>query len=458
MLPPHENAPRDAHRMKTRILLRRAWAVGLLLVGALLLWCGGELVRALTDPGLGGPRPAAQSWRWHRALSGPYADWAEARIGGAAAALPLHDVSGTEWPLFGTVFFLRATENLDRAWRQQPVGERPALYARRAIDAAAALLVDPAQSAWVQQYWGADAYLRRENVFYRMLLIDGLAAHAALTGDARHHALLRAQATTLAAELDASATGLLADYPGQIFPADVAAAWYAIRRADAVLGTDHSAPAARGLRAMQGALASPSGLPPYAFFGETNPEPTEVRGSANAWLMHNAAFVWPEAARAWQRAIDAEFRHASFWLAGQREFARSHRGETYADVDSGAVIAELGTAASAFGVGAARIVGAHADARAIALQMIAASWPLPNGRLLAPRAMSDLSDAPLLGEAAIVYNLSLAPAPGFDAAPGATTPSPVPAVVWLALGLQLGLGAAGVWRGFVRWRRAARMP
>lgn len=122
----------------------------------LLLWPGFELARALLDRNLGGPEPAAQAWRWHRSLAPVYADWARERIAsGAAARLSMHDIAGTEWPLFGSMFFLRATENLDQAWLRAPQGKRPALYARAAIDASADLLADPVQASWVQQHWGA---------------------------------------------------------------------------------------------------------------------------------------------------------------------------------------------------------------------------------------------------------------------------------------------------------------
>ncbi len=41
-----------------------------------------------------------------------YAGWARDPIAsGDGARLAHDDISGTEWPLFGTVFYLRATEN-----------------------------------------------------------------------------------------------------------------------------------------------------------------------------------------------------------------------------------------------------------------------------------------------------------------------------------------------------------
>ena len=420
-----------------------AFGLLLLALGVSWLWWAGEIGLALRDPALAGPAPARQSWRWHRALTPAFAAWARQRRGDPAVArLPLHDIAGTEWPLFGAVFYLRATENLERAWSREPEGPRPAEYARVAIDAAADLFADPAQSGWVRRHWGAEAYLRRENVFFRMLLIDALATQWRLTGRSPHSTLLREQVVSLAAELAHSATGLLADYPGQTFPADVAAAWHAIRRADAVLGTDHAAMATAGLRAFQGVLAPELDLPPYAWFGEREPEATEVRGCANAWLLHHAPFLWPQQARAWQQRHSAHFWQAGRWFTGYREFAHGSADDWYADVDSGPVVSGLGTSATAFGLGAARSVAATAQAEAIGLQMVALSWPLPNGRLLLPRLLSDASDAPLLGEAAIVYNLSQPAAPGFAADRSAERR--VPWIVWLVLASLLALGGAAV--------------
>lgn len=425
----------------------------------LLLWPGIELARALLDESLSGSRPARQTWAWHRALTPVYAEWAVSRrYSGAAGRLPLDDIAGTEWPLFGSVFYLRATENLDRAWLVNPVGERPAGYAVHAIDAAAELLADPEQAAWVMRHWGETGYLHRENVFYRMLLIDGLASQARMTGSARHLPLLRAQVVGLADELSKSPTGLLADYPGQTFPADVAAAWHAIRRADEVLGTDHGNALGTALRGFVGTMAPAGTMPPYAWFGIDTPTATSVRGCANAWLLHHAPFLWPEQAREWFVLHMRDYWQQRTMLAGYREFARGTPDAFYRDVDSGPVIAGLGTAATAFGLGAARSMGAGHEARILGLQAIALSWPLPNGRLLAPRLMSDLSDAPLLGEAAMLYNLSQPAAAGIEPFPTHTRWGDVPGIVWLILALQWILGALVAWRSFRCLRGALRRP
>ena len=88
-------------------------------------------------------------------------------------------------------FFLAATESLQDAYDAGASGTGPAprAYAAGAVDAAMRLVLDPANAAWVRAKWGDD-YLRRENVFYRMLLIMGLTSHARLTNDTTHLPLL----------------------------------------------------------------------------------------------------------------------------------------------------------------------------------------------------------------------------------------------------------------------------
>ena len=81
--------------------------------------------------------------------------------------------------------------------------------------------------------------------------------------------------------------------------------------------------------------------------------------------------------------------------------------------------------------------------------------PLPNGRLLLPRLASDATDAPLLGEAALLYNLTQPPAPGFDAA---TAPvDATPRAFWIVLALQLLGGLFLLRRGALRIARATRL-
>ncbi|MDD5708025.1 MAG: hypothetical protein PHR35_19070, partial [Kiritimatiellae bacterium] len=187
-------------------------------------------VRNLLDPALRRPGIPAAAWRLHRDLVPRIARWSRERIAsGVASRLPLHEVPSTEWPIFGSVFYLHATEALQTDWERQPAQSRgvaPVIYARTAIDACLRVLLDPAHHTWVRQHWGED-YLHDRNVFFRSLLIAGIGSYTRLTGDTQHVPMLRDQIVTLAGALDASPTGWLEDYPSECYPIDVlvAVAW-----------------------------------------------------------------------------------------------------------------------------------------------------------------------------------------------------------------------------------------
>jgi hypothetical protein len=124
-------------------------------------------------------------------------------------------------------------------------------------------------------------------------------------------------------------------------------------------------------------------------------------------------------------------------MAGFREFPKAMPGrDWYADVDGGPVISGFGFAASAFGIGAARVNGRFDHAYPLTAQLYAASWPLPNRTLVLPRLLSNAADAPFLGEAAILFVLTRLPAKGFSV----TTGGAIPTVVYLGLAVQLVLG------------------
>ncbi len=109
------------------------------------------------------------------------------------------------------------------------------------------------------------------------------------------------------------------------------------------------------------------------------------------------------------------------------------------DVDAGPVIAGHGVAANAFGIGAARKNGRFDRAYPLSAEMLATVIELPNGALAIPRLLSNASDAPLLGEAAILWQLSVQPEKGFVIKSGGSIPPYVyivPGVIFLF----------GIWR------------
>jgi hypothetical protein len=373
------------------------------------------IVSDLQDDGLYSNKIPNLVFRTHKAISQKYAKWAQKRVHtGEAAKLSTSDVAGTEWPIFGSVFYLWATEAIQEAYQENHKLARsaPKDYAHEAIEAATALIVDPNHATWVRQYWGYN-YLKKENLFYRMLLISGLTSYQKLTSNNKYESLLCSQVESLSKELDESPHGLLDDYPGQCYPVDIVPAIAAIRRADAVLDTNHSEFSIRAIRGFQdNALDKNTDLPAYNVDSKTGYSLSSARGVGLSYMLIWAPELWPQTAKEWYGRYEQLFWQQNEWIKGFREFPRENDREAFSnqlffeEVDAGPVIAGYGVAASAFGIGATRAMGRFDHAYLLAAQAIAVSLPMINGTLLGPRILSSMSDAPYLGEAAMLFALS----------------------------------------------------
>ena len=65
------------------------------------------LTFALLDPNLASGEPPRIAFRLHKSLSRRYETWARERVeSGRAAQLNTQDISGTEWPMFSSIFDL----------------------------------------------------------------------------------------------------------------------------------------------------------------------------------------------------------------------------------------------------------------------------------------------------------------------------------------------------------------
>jgi hypothetical protein len=413
-----------------------------LLAALLLVYPSLRAAVSIRDPALQGPGIAQAAWRLQRHLTPRYAAWAQERLAhGQAAKLSTADISGTEWPLFGSVFYLWAIENLQSAWEtgNHAAGTEPKVFCRDAIIAASDLVVDPKQATWVEKHWGTN-YLHQQDVFYRMLVIAALTSRARLLHDGAHLDLLRDQVETLSKELNNAKSGLLNDYPSQCFPGDVMAAIACIHRADSVLGADHSKFVERSLRAFTGPNSTRLKLPPYRAAAATGAPVSEARGCANSYMCLTSPELWTGQAKAWFQLYEKSFWQHSLGFSGFREFPIGASNSDWTiDVDAGPVIDGFGVAANAFGVGAARKNGRFDLAYPLSAEMLATVWEMPNGTLALPHVLSNLSDAPMLGEAAILWLLSIQPEKGFPVKTGGSAPTFVYILIVGALVL-------GLWR------------
>jgi len=127
---------------------------------------------------------------------------------------------------------------------------------------------------------------------------------------------LRDQVETLSAELDASPYGVLNDYPGECYPLDVLMAVVCIRRADSVLGTDHSAFVRRAVRGFEGDLLDRYGLPPYRAEASCGIAFTTSRGCGNSYGCFSAPLIWPEIGARWYALYEEYFWQERYGLSG----------------------------------------------------------------------------------------------------------------------------------------------
>src|SRR5205807_9258692 len=182
---------------------------------------------------------------------------------------------------------------------------------------------------------------------------------------------------------------------------------------------------------------------------------SESRGCANSYMCLTAPELWSAQARQWYELYDRFFWQERFAVAGYREHPNdAGHSEWTIDVDAGPVIAGHGVAASAFGIGAARKNGRFDRAYPLTAELLATVGELPNGALACPRLLSNLSDAPMLGEAAILWQLSIQPEKGFPV----KSCGKIPPYVYIVL---IGVILFGVWRileAIWTFREARRPP
>ena len=413
------------------LLLRRG--IGLLLLLLTLAFVVYPLGKTswylLTDRGLRSAAPSTFAFSLHESLSKRLPDYVDERIAsGVAETLSIAQITATESPVYGAFFYLLATDNLQAQWEADPTlaDRAPKETGAAAIEACVRILLDPGHAHWIRTYWGDDHW-QDPNCFFRTLVIGGLGAHRRLTGSDEHLPFLRQLTDDLAADLDASPTGLIDDYPDQCFPADVVACLAMIRRADPAREEWAKA-------AFHRVLANfPGEPPPYMSDADDGAALGPSRGCTNGFFFSYARELDPAAADAlYQKLLDG-FWQEGRWAAGWREFPRgSKQPDRYFDPDSGPVLWGFGTGSTGLGIGSTRLHGDHRRAGLLGAEMIAGSIPLPDGSLLLPRLVSDIEHAPHFAETAILHQLSLS---------GGGEPAgkaPLALSVWLILGFELG--------------------
>lgn len=442
-----------------RIKFRLKVFVALLLISAAGVFClypAGVVVRLLCDGRLKRTGVAGALPDWFEATSARHADWAKKSLDSHMAVGVEHtDVAATEWPMFGSVFYLVTAEEL----QNRGLVDATRGVVRAAVERSVEIVASPETATWVRAKWGDD-YLERENLFYRMLLIMGLAAHQSITGDMTYDDLLTKQTHMLEAEIAAAPLHLVDDYPNECYPNDILWAVAAIQRSGNLRGED-SGPFARGfMRTLNGPKVSVDGFPAYQMNARHGYILQEPRGCGNSGIMQFAAELDPTLARAWYAAYERKFWKDNGWLAGFTELPVG-ANEHLSDVDSGPVVFEFGSVASAFGIGAANSVGRLDHSVPLVYEAVACSWPTPFGFML-PKLMGIMAvDSPSLGEVALLFSMSRPNQVG-EAVP---YEGGIPGIVWIMLVAYLGVGvmvigleARGVRRAWRKYREDSLPP
>lgn len=368
---------------------------------------------------------------WFKSASGRYLSWANAYLDkNVAAGLDHEDVAATEWPMFGSVYFLVTAEELHKQGKIDATQGT----VRRAVEKAAEIVASPVTATWVKKKWGDD-YLERENVFYRMLLILGLSSYESITGDRQHHALMSEQRTSLAAELAEAKYHLLDDYPGECYPNDVLWAVAAIERAARLDDANHDELAKNLMAVLEGPLKTDKGLPAFQASARSGGIMQEARGCGNSGILLFAAELDPEIASRWFEAYETHFWKETDWMVGFTETARGSNVDM-ADVDSGPVLFEFGSVASGFAIGAAKTVGRNDRAAPLTMEAVACSWPTPFGPLV-PGLMGRLGAGSWsLGEVALLFSMTR-PCLVDESIP---YKGRAPRLVWVLVAVYAGLG------------------
>ncbi|MBI5820291.1 MAG: hypothetical protein HZA88_15090 [Verrucomicrobia bacterium] len=418
---------------------------------AFFLYPGIVTFRVATDPELRTTGQTRLLRGWFSDAARRYDRWATQYLDSHRGELVSeHDVAGTEWPIFGSTLFLLAAEELFTSGKTfEPMNSDVVSAVRKA----AQVIADPATGSWVRRKWGAD-YLTRENVFYRMLLIMGFAAYERLTPDRQYHDFMTRQMRSLADELQRAPFHLCDDYPGECYPHDVLWAVAALQRAGRLDGVRHDA-LIRGLMSvLNGKLRTPHDLPASEASSRTGSILQGARGCNSSGILIVAAELDKQAARQWFEAYVRHFWDSGTWVAGFRETPRGG-DDRFMDVDSGLVVGGLGSVASAFGIGAAKVVGRFDHAAPLTMEAVAVSWPSPFGPVIPGILGSTAAGGWCLGESALLFSMSRR-SPS-DA--GIPFTGPVPRMVWVvtiayfACGLLLIVGEV---RGWMRWARKHR--
>lgn len=435
---------------KRTLILRAVKSLLILVYTVSLLYPAAITLKVALSREFDQPEISDYFLHWFNKVSKRYERWAQSYLKNQhALSVTQSNVAATEWPMFGSAFYLLTAEEIQNHIEQRKDALTTETRERILIGAeqAAKIIVDPATANWVKIYWGND-YLTKENVFYLMLMIMGLSSYQKVTGKNTYREILAQQTNSLADELLAAPHHLLDDYPGECWPNDVVWSVAAIRRADKILGTDHSLLAKKLMFVLDNNAFSENGLPLFKTDSRNLACCELPRGSGNSGILTFAPELDVDIARKWYNNYEKHFLMNNDFVVGFREFPFNNI-DSYSDVDSGPVIFGFGSVASLFGIGAAKRMGRYDRAIPMTKELIVLSWPTPFGHLL-PTVCSWLgARSSSLGEIAILFSITRTNLSGQSISDSGKTPG----IIWIAFAFYSFFGFYHLQKEFFIWKK-----
>jgi len=109
--------PKHTHRFRPTTACRYTnAAIAITLACYLFIIPFASIVYHLDDPALQGDGIPKFAFTLHRSLAPKFEKWAIQRVESAQACdLSIHQIAETEWPVFGSLFYLLATDALQQA-------------------------------------------------------------------------------------------------------------------------------------------------------------------------------------------------------------------------------------------------------------------------------------------------------------------------------------------------------
>lgn len=269
-----------------------------------------------------------------------------------------------EW-LFGTYMMAAmgfgqvALETDDEARKRESIARM-----ERCLDA----VLGPAGRAFDKDAWGIDAITSthvapgsaqdRGHVAYLGYAGLALGLHRVLVTDSRFAETSDAIAEALARRYEASPTGLLETYPGEVYPVDNTSALGALALHARATNATPPRGLALGLEAVRKhGIDAQTGLLVQAVDGRDGSARDRARGSGTALAAYFLGFADRATSAELYRAVHRELFRTVIGFGAVLEYAAvaSDAKVGHGDIDSGPIVLGFGVSATGFAIGASRM-------------------------------------------------------------------------------------------------------